>query len=119
MLDPLGQSQVIPYLKELSSHGVRFTLLSFEMSKAYTREGLGQCEQLRQELATSAIDWHRLRYHKSPSLPATSYDVLAGIRSGVYCISLGGLDRSAATLHERADRFGRGENPTAGTHAVG
>ena len=80
MLDPLGQSQVIPYLKELSSHGVRFTLLSFEMSKAYTREGLGRCEQLRQELATNAIDWHWLRYHKSPSLPATSYDVLAGTR---------------------------------------
>src|SRR5205814_6316570 len=28
MLDPLGQSQVIPYLKELSKLGVRFTLLS-------------------------------------------------------------------------------------------
>ena len=30
MLDPLGQSQVLPYLKELSKLGVRFTLLSFE-----------------------------------------------------------------------------------------
>ena len=29
-------------------------------------------------------------------------DVLAGITSGVYCISLGGLERSAQTLHETA-----------------
>src|SRR5712692_297833 len=80
MLDPLGQSQVIPYLKELSRAGVCFTLLSFEGAKAYTPKGRERCEQLRAELAKSAIDWHFLRYHKRPSLPATSYDVLAGIR---------------------------------------
>jgi len=82
MLEPLGQSQVIPYLKELSRRGVRFTLLSFETPKAYTPEGLERCEQLRRELAASGIDWHWLRYHKTPSLPATSYDVLAGVRYG-------------------------------------
>src|SRR5258708_16849993 len=82
MLDPLGQSQVIPYLKELSRAGVRFTLLSFEGPKAYTLEGRERCERLRTELASSEIDWHFLRYHKRPSLPATSYDVLAGIRYG-------------------------------------
>jgi glycosyltransferase involved in cell wall biosynthesis len=82
MLDPLGQSQVIPYLKELSGAGIRFTLLSFEGPKAYTREGRGRCEQLRRELAACEIDWHFLRYHKRPSLPATSYDVMAGIRYG-------------------------------------
>lgn len=82
MLDPLGQSQVIPYLKELSRAGVRFTLLSFEGAKAYTAEGREQCEQLREGLGKSEIDWHWLRYHKRPSLPATSYDVWAGIRYG-------------------------------------
>jgi glycosyltransferase involved in cell wall biosynthesis len=80
MLDPLGQSQVIPYLKELSRKGVQFTLLSFERSQAYTRDGLERCEELRRELAASEIDWHWLRYHKTPSLPATSFDVFAGIR---------------------------------------
>jgi len=82
MLDPLGQSQVIPYLKELSRAGIRFTLLSFEGTKAYTSEGRERCEQLRAELSSFDIDWHFLRYHKRPSLPATSYDVLAGIRYG-------------------------------------
>jgi glycosyltransferase involved in cell wall biosynthesis len=82
MLEPLGQSQVIPYLKELSRAGVRFTLLSFEGAKAYTPEGRERCDRLRAELAKSEIDWHFLRYHKRPSLPATSYDVVAGIRYG-------------------------------------
>jgi len=82
MLDPLGQSQVIPYLKELSRAGVSLTLLSFEGAKAYTPTGRKRCERLRAELASSEIDWHFLRYHKRPSLPATSYDVLAGIRYG-------------------------------------
>lgn len=82
MLDPLGQSQVIPYLKELSGAGVQFTVLSFERPGAYTRPGIETCEELRRELAASGIDWHWLRYHKTPSLPATSYDVLAGIRYG-------------------------------------
>src|SRR3569832_236165 len=47
MLDPLGQSQVLPYLRELAKRGVRFTLLSFERAKAYTPEGVAQCELLR------------------------------------------------------------------------
>jgi glycosyltransferase involved in cell wall biosynthesis len=82
MLDPLGQSQVLPYLRVLSRAGIRFTLLSFEGPKAYTSEGRDRCEQLRTELGEFNIDWHFLGYHKRPSLPATSYDVLAGIRYG-------------------------------------
>jgi glycosyltransferase involved in cell wall biosynthesis len=82
MLDPLGQSQVIPYLKELGHAGVRFTLLSFERERAYTAEGVAQCEQLKRELAQHNIDWHWLRYHKWPSLPATMFDVAQGIRVG-------------------------------------
>jgi glycosyltransferase involved in cell wall biosynthesis len=98
MLDPLGQSQVIPYLRELSRRGVQFTLLSFETAKAYTSEGREQCEQLQQELAAAEIDWHWLRYHKSPSLPATSYDVLAGIRYGSRLVR----DKQIEMVHARS-----------------
>lgn len=80
MLDPLGQSQVIPYLRELSKTGVRFTLLSFERDAAFEPEGVARCERLREQLSKDNIEWHWLRYHKKPSLPATVYDVLAGIR---------------------------------------
>jgi glycosyltransferase involved in cell wall biosynthesis len=80
MLEPLGQTQVIPYLSELAKDGVRVTLLSFEKPKAFTEEGVAQCEQLREKLKSRGIEWHWLPYHQRPSLPATAYDVWAGIR---------------------------------------
>jgi glycosyltransferase involved in cell wall biosynthesis len=81
MLDPLGQSQVIPYLRELSRReGVRFTLLSFERAQAFEPAGVEACESLKKQLAQDDIEWHWLRYHQTPSLPATAYDVFAGLR---------------------------------------
>jgi glycosyltransferase involved in cell wall biosynthesis len=78
MLDPLGQSQVLPYLRELSKVGVQFTLLSFERPAAFTTEGTARREELREQLAAEGIVWHALRYHQKPSLPATVYDVRHG-----------------------------------------
>src|ERR1700682_5724655 len=66
MLDPLGQSQVIPYLRELSKCNVGFTLLSFERDAAFTGDGPARCEELRRQLAENGIEWHRLRYHQRP-----------------------------------------------------
>jgi glycosyltransferase involved in cell wall biosynthesis len=81
MLDPLGQSQVIPYLRELSDEcGVEFTLLSFERDAAFTPAGAARCESLAAHLLSHKIVWHRLRYHHRPSLPATAYDISAGAR---------------------------------------
>jgi glycosyltransferase involved in cell wall biosynthesis len=80
MLDPLGQTQVLPYLRELAKKGVQFTLLSFEKPHAFEPAGVAKSEALRHELQTQGIDWHWLRYHQRPSLPATMYDVLAGYR---------------------------------------
>lgn len=80
MLDPLGQTQVIPYLRELAKRGVQFTLLSFERAAAFKGEGLRKREELKRELTEQGIEWHWLRYHQRPSVPATIYDVFAGIR---------------------------------------
>jgi glycosyltransferase involved in cell wall biosynthesis len=80
MLDPLGQSQVLPYLRELSKLGVQFTLLSFERPAAFSSEGAAKREELRQQLGAEGINWHALRYHQKPSLPATVYDVRHGLR---------------------------------------
>ena len=79
MLDPLGQTQVIPYLRELGRRGVRFTLLSFERRAAFKPDGATRCKALQIQLSEQNIEWHWLRYHQRPSLPATIYDVLAGI----------------------------------------
>jgi len=80
MLEPLGQTQVLPYLRGLSKRGVRFTLLSFEKPAVFTPEGQRECAALKQELSEQGIEWHWLRYHQRPSLPATIFDVQAGIR---------------------------------------
>ena len=80
MLEPLGQTQVIPYLCELAKRGVKVTLLSFEKPQAFTPEGRTRCEQLQEDLLANGIEWHRLRYHQWPSLPATAFDVIVGAR---------------------------------------
>ncbi len=98
MLDWLGQSQVLPYLRELSGAGVRFTLLSFERPSAYTSEGVAAAAKLKRDLAASGIDWHWLRYHKRPSLLATSYDVMAGIRYASRLVR----DKQIEMVHARA-----------------
>ena len=72
MLDPLGQTQVLPYLRELAKRGVRFTLLSFERAVAFTAEGAAKCEELRRGLEAQGIEWHWLRYHQRPSIPAST-----------------------------------------------
>ena len=92
MLDPLGQSQVIPYLRELSGEGVRFTLLSFERARAFEPEGLEMCYKLERKLAEYGIEWRRLRYHRRPSLPATVYDIVAGINCGQTLVRQNGIE---------------------------
>jgi len=99
MLDPLGQSQVIPYLRELAKRGVRFTLLSFERAKAFGPQGISQCEELRKELASQGIEWHWLRYHQRPSVPATIYDVLAGIRKASSLVKRNQIEMVHARAH--------------------
>src|SRR5438128_11796086 len=80
MLDPLGQSQVIPYLRELARRGIQFTLLSFERASVFERDGRDRGAALKRQLAEANIEWHWLPYHQQPSIPATMYDVIAGTR---------------------------------------
>ena len=100
MLDPLGQSQVIPYLRELSdARGVRFTLLSFERAHAFAPEGRETVGRLERELAAHGVEWHRLRYHQRPSLPATAYDVFAGARYAERLARRNGVELVHARSH--------------------
>jgi glycosyltransferase involved in cell wall biosynthesis len=99
MLDPLGQSQVLPYLRELAKRGIRFTLISFERPATLTDVGLEKCEALRQQLAADNIAWHWLRYHQKPSLPATAYDVAAGIRLALALVKRDRIELVHARSH--------------------
>ncbi|GMV08168.1 MAG: hypothetical protein AMXMBFR53_44430 [Gemmatimonadota bacterium] len=78
LLEPLGSSQVLPYLRALARRGYAMRVLSFE--KAADLERGPAVAALRDELAAEGIGWEALRYHKRPSLPATAWDVAAGRR---------------------------------------
>lgn len=71
--EPLVQTQVLPYLRELVRGGVAMSLLTFE-SEA---NGVWT-EEWRERLRRDGIDWQMLRYHKRPTLPATLFDIVAG-----------------------------------------
>ncbi len=75
MLEPLGQSQVIAYLERLSGD-YRIHLVSFE--KAKDRANVARVAAIRARLATADIAWTPLPYHKTPTAPATAYDIAAG-----------------------------------------
>lgn len=71
MCDPLGASQVLPYLTGLARRGHRITLISFEKPErtAEERAAVGH------NCAEAGIAWHPLPYHKRPPLVSSIYDV--------------------------------------------
>ena len=81
MLEPLGRSQVLAYLKVLADRGWPIVLMSYE--KACDWSDQAAAAELRDSLAASRIRWHPLRYHKTWSTVATAYDVVVGLAVAV------------------------------------
>jgi glycosyltransferase involved in cell wall biosynthesis len=77
--EPLVHTQVLPYLRQLVQGGASVSLLTFEpqFKEKWTRQDL---ESERARLAGEGIRWYQRPYHKSPSLPATLYDIVVGAR---------------------------------------
>lgn len=96
LLEPLGQSQIIPYLKRLASLDIEFHILSFEKPRDLARRDA--VERLRAELDDADIRWVPLRYHKSPSLVATAWDVLYGSVRATWIV----LRERIQVLHARS-----------------
>lgn len=71
MTDPLGQSQVLPYLTGLSKKGFQFTLISFEKPDRYVQEK-SKIEALCSE---NNILWKPLVYTKRPPVLSTILDI--------------------------------------------
>jgi glycosyltransferase involved in cell wall biosynthesis len=70
LTDPLGQSQILPYLKELSKHGFEFTILSFEKKDRFQKEK----ELVVRSIGTSPITWKPLWFTRTPPILAKIYD---------------------------------------------
>ena len=71
MTDPLGQSQVLPYLCGLSKEGFKFHLISFEKEEKFKIHR----EHIQAICDRNGIVWHPLKYTKKPPLLSTLYDV--------------------------------------------
>jgi glycosyltransferase involved in cell wall biosynthesis len=84
ILEPLGKSQVVPYLKQLSKAGIKFILLSFEKRTRLARDD-DTC-RVKRELDSAAIQWRRLRYHKKPAVISTLFDVLCGCLYSIWLV---------------------------------
>jgi glycosyltransferase involved in cell wall biosynthesis len=82
--EPLVQSQVVPYLRELATVGIDLTLLTFEPKNPVWSST--ERQQWRERLRQQGIRWISLRYHKFPSLPATIYDILVGNLVSCYLV---------------------------------
>jgi len=83
-MDPVGQSQVIPYLIRLAAKGASVTLISFEKRDRLKKNDL-VCFQTKL-LSRAKIYWQALLYHKKLTLPATFFDVLQGFMMGYWLI---------------------------------
>src|SRR4051794_2541731 len=71
MCDPLGRSQVLPYLVGLAQRGHQISLISFEK-----RNRTAQDRAAVERICNGAgIDWRPLRYHKHPPVLSTIHDV--------------------------------------------
>ncbi|MBT1686730.1 glycosyltransferase [Dawidia soli] len=71
LTDPLGQSQILPYLAGLAGAGHRISIISFEKDDKLETGG----ERIRQFCRQNNLTWHPLRYHKRPPVFSTVYDV--------------------------------------------
>jgi glycosyltransferase involved in cell wall biosynthesis len=70
LTDPLGQSQVLPYLKELSRKGYRFTVLSFEKKNRLEKE-----RSIIEEISKKAgINWVPLSFSSNPPILSKIWD---------------------------------------------
>jgi hypothetical protein len=67
-MEPLVQTQVVPYLNELAKRGFQIHLLTFERRSLSVAER----EATTRDLANAGITWCHLRHHLRPSLPATN-----------------------------------------------
>ncbi len=70
MTDPLGQSQVIPYLAGLTKYGYEFTILSCEKPGKFNANK----NYVEDILKNYSIKWVPIPYHKKPPVLSSVYD---------------------------------------------
>ena len=73
LTDPLGQSQVLSYLRHLSKD-YSFDVIGYEKPAVF--EALKN--SINKEIASLDITWFPIKYHKKPPILSTIYDLYMG-----------------------------------------
>ncbi len=71
MTDPLGQSQVLPYLTGLAKRGYKIALISFEKPTRFKDHHL----HIQSICKEAGIEWHPLTYTSKPPILSTLKDL--------------------------------------------
>jgi hypothetical protein len=72
MTDPLGQSQVIPYLTGLTEYNYEFTILSCDKPERYKKYKADVDELLK----PFPVTWVSIPYHKKPPVLSSIFDFI-------------------------------------------
>lgn len=73
LTDPLGQSQVLSYIKYLSKD-YSFDIIGYEKSEIYESQKI----YIHKEIENLDIRWLPIKYHKKPPVISTIYDLYLG-----------------------------------------
>ena len=84
LTDPLGQSQIIPYLAGVTKYNYEFTILSCDKPHLY-KKNKSYVDEL---IKPYAIKWVSIPYHKNPPVLSSMLDFYA-------------LKKTAKTLHKK------------------
>ena len=92
-LEPLGRSQVVPYVLGLAAAGLPLTLVSFEKPDDFGTPSApsAAARELAAQLTAAGVRWRPRRYHKRPTLPATLWDIATGVATLARVRFTGGL----------------------------
>ncbi len=99
--EPLVQTQVLPYLKELAADGASVTLLTFERVQPRNWPENDSAQWL-DRVASAGVRWIHRTYHSRPSLPATIFDICVGAATAAVEARRHGLQVIHARAHTAA-----------------
>ena len=95
LTDPLGRSQICPYIRELATLGHEITVISFE-KKQFFNKGESDNGESGSTFLGAGTTWIRLRYHKRLRGLSTMFDVAhAAVRAAPFL-------RSTDVVHVRS-----------------
>lgn len=83
MMEPLGESQVLSYLKCLAKDR-NVHLISFEKPSDWSMQV--ERAALENDIQSYGIVWHPLRYHKWPANISTAWDIFRGTLLGLWLV---------------------------------